>query len=121
MSTTVAHTGIRPTTVTRRAEIFGDAVAVVQADLASELQLADIAARIATSSRQLQRVYAEIGGTTFRQHRAGLRLDRASALLREGLSVSDAYARVGYRHPAHFSAAFRERYGVVPSVYRTAA
>ena len=110
--------GRRPGTVSRRTEIYQDAVDVVEADLASDLQLTDIAARIATSPRQLQRVFAEVGGTTFRQHRAQLRLDRARDHLRRGTSVSETAALVGYRHPAHFSAAFRERFGVVPSAYR---
>ncbi len=114
-------TGRRPGTISRRTELYEDAVAVVESDLASDLQLTEIAARIATSPRQLQRVFAEVGGTTFRQHRAYLRLDRARDHLRRGVSVSETAALVGYRHPAHFSAAFRERFGVVPSVYRDGA
>ena len=112
-----AH-GHRAGTLSRRTELYEDAVEVVEADLASDLQLTDIAARIATSPRQLQRVFAEVGGTTFRQHRARLRLDRARDHLRRGTSVSETAALVGYRHPAHFSAAFRERFGVVPSAFR---
>jgi AraC family transcriptional regulator of adaptative response / methylphosphotriester-DNA alkyltransferase methyltransferase len=113
--------GSRAATVARRSELFHEAVAVVEAELASDLQLADVAARIATSPRQLQRVFAEIGGTTFRRHRARLRLERAREHLLDGLSVSETAALVGYRHPAHFSAAFRERYGVAPSAYRDGA
>ncbi len=110
--------GRRAGTVSRRTELYEDAVNVVESDLAADLQLTDIATRIATSPRQLQRVFAEVGGTTFRQHRAQLRLDRARDHLSRGTSVSETALLVGYRHPAHFSAAFRERFGVVPSAYR---
>ncbi len=110
-------TGRRPGTVVRRSELFDDAVAVLEADLTTDLQLTDVASRIATSPRQLQRVFAEVGGTTFRRHRASVRLERAATHLRAGNSVSETAALVGYRHPAHFSAAFRDRYGVAPSAY----
>ena len=49
--------------------------------LASELSLDDIARRVASSRRQLQRAYAEIGGTTFRDHLTRVRMQRAAEML----------------------------------------
>src|SRR3712207_7011944 len=64
----------------------------------SELMLDDIARRVASSRRQLQRAYAEIGHTTFRAHLTGVRMDRAAELLATRMfTVREVAHRVGYR------------------------
>jgi AraC-like DNA-binding protein len=109
----------RPSTVRHRTSLFEDAVAIVQTDYASELSLDDIARRVASSRRQLQRAYAEIGDTTFRDHLTGVRMERAAELLAtRGLTVREVAYRVGYRQPAQFAKAFRRHHGVSPSDYR---
>ena len=58
----------RPATIRHRTSLFEDATAIVEAEFAADLSLDDIARRVASSRRQLQRAYAEIGHTTFREH-----------------------------------------------------
>ena len=92
----------------------------MEEEFASELSLDDIARRVASSRRQLQRAYAEIGNTTFREHLTRVRMDRAASLLADrGLTVREVARRVGYRQPAQFAKAFRRHLGVAPSDYRT--
>ena len=110
----------RPNTVRHRTSLFHDAVAIVEQDFASDLSLDDIARRVASSRRQLQRAYAEIGGTTFREHLTQVRMERAAELLsRRGLTVREVAHRVGYRQPAQFAKAFRRHKGLAPSDFRT--
>jgi AraC family transcriptional regulator, regulatory protein of adaptative response / methylphosphotriester-DNA alkyltransferase methyltransferase len=112
----------RPTTVRHRTSLFEDAVAIVERDYASDLSLDEIARRVASSRRQLQRAYAEIGETTFRDHLTGVRMERAAELLHHlNLTVREVAYRVGYRQPAQFAKAFRRHHGVSPSDYRTRA
>jgi AraC family transcriptional regulator, regulatory protein of adaptative response / methylphosphotriester-DNA alkyltransferase methyltransferase len=112
----------RPTTVHHRTSLYEDATAIVNEEFANELSLDDIARRVASSRRQLQRAYAEIGDTTFREHLTNVRMDRAAMLLSaDGLTVREVAARVGYRQPAQFAKAFRRRHGVAPSEYRAQA
>jgi AraC-like DNA-binding protein len=109
----------RPATVQLRTDLYEDATAIVEREYASELSLDDIARRVASSRRQLQRAYAEIGRTTFRDHLTGVRMDRAAELLgRRGVTVREVAHRVGYRQPAQFAKAFRRHLGVAPSDYR---
>jgi AraC-like DNA-binding protein len=83
------------------------------------LTLDDIARRVASSRRQLQRAFAEIGRTTFREHLAKVRMARAAELLAVGtLTVREVARRVGYRQPAQFAKAFRRHVGVAPSDFR---
>ena len=94
-------------------------MAIVEREYGDDLALDDIARRVASSRRQLQRAYSEIGGTTFREHLTRYRMDRAAELLADrGLTVRDVARRVGYRQPAQFAKAFRRHIGVAPSEYR---
>jgi transcriptional regulator GlxA family with amidase domain len=109
----------RPATVRLRTSLFEDAVEIVLAEYGSDLSLDDIAHRVASSRRQLQRAYAEIGGTTFRAHLTAIRMERAAELLAaDRLSVREVARLVGYRQPAQFAKAFRRHLGVAPSEYR---
>src|SRR5918911_318847 len=71
----------RPSTIHHRTSLFEDAIAIVEEEYATELSLDDIARRVASSRRQLQRAYAEIGDTTFRDHLTRVRMRRAAELL----------------------------------------
>jgi transcriptional regulator GlxA family with amidase domain len=110
----------RPATIRLRTSLFEDAVAIVEAEFADDLSLDDIARRVASSRRQLQRAYAEIGRTTFREHLTAVRMERAADLLRSrGLTVREVANRVGYRQPAQFAKAFRRHHGLAPSDFRS--
>ena len=109
----------RTTTITLRSSLFREATAIVETEYGSDLALDDLARRVATSRRQLQRAYAEVGNTTFREHLTRIRMERAGELLRHGASTVREVARaVGYRQPAQFAKAFRRHHGVAPSDYR---
>lgn len=109
----------RPATIRHRTSLFDDAVAIVEREFSADLSLDDIARRVASSRRQLQRAYAEIGHTTFRDHLTRVRMARAADMLvTRGLTVREVAHRVGYRQPAQFAKAFRRYQGVAPSAYR---
>ena len=111
--------GVRPATIRTRAALFEDASAVVDVDFGSDLTLDDVARRIATSRRQLQRIYAEVGRTTFRDQLTRVRMEKAAEFLSTGrVTVREVAARVGYRQPAQFAKAFRLHHGLSPSEYR---
>ena len=110
----------RPATIRHRTSLFEEATAIVEREFAADLSLDDIARRVASSRRQLQRAYAEIGNTTFREHLTAVRMERAGEMLRvRGLTVREVAHRVGYRQPAQFAKAFRRHHGVSPSAYRS--
>lgn len=112
----------RPSTIHHRTSLFEDATAIVEAEFASDLELDDIARRVASSRRQLQRAYHEIGDTTFREHLTRVRMQKAAEMLYDrSLTVREIARRVGYRQPAQFAKAFRRHMGSAPSEYRASA
>lgn len=92
---------------------------MIEREPASSLDLDTVARSLATSRRQLQRAFAEIGGTTFRAYALAVRMRRARALLRDtDLSVREIAERVGYRKPPQFCKTFRRQHGQSPSRFR---
>jgi anti-anti-sigma factor len=110
----------RITTPGRRATLLAEATLVLEMRHAEPmLGLDDVAREIATSSRQLQRVFAELAGSAFRDELAAVRMQHGAALLlTTDLPVSEVAQRVGYRQPAQFAKAFRRHHGVSPSGLR---
>lgn len=82
----------------------------------------DGAARMAgLGSRTLQR-RLEGEGVSYRALLDDVRMDRARALIRDtDAPLSDIADLVGYSDPAHFTRAFRRRFGIPPSADRNAA
>jgi AraC family transcriptional regulator of adaptative response / methylphosphotriester-DNA alkyltransferase methyltransferase len=110
---------VRQSTLNRRRELFDEALAAIERAYADEdISLATVARSIATSRRQLQRVFGE-RHTSFRRELQRVRMARAAELLREDAMPVGAVARaVGYRQPAQFSKAFRRHHGRPPSELR---
>jgi AraC-like DNA-binding protein len=77
---------------------------------------------VATSPRQLRRVFGECGGTTFRSFLAEARMTRAAEhLTSTDMLVREVARLVGYREPSRFTKAFKRAYGLTPSQFRAAA
>ena len=109
----------RPITISTRAALLDEAIAVMEAEYAQELALDDIARRIATSRRQLQRCFNEYGEASYRECLARIRMQRAAELLAAtNVPVREVARRVGYRQPAQFAKAFARRHGRSPSQFR---
>ena len=110
---------VRQATIRQRTALYEDATAVVNQEYAADLSLDEVARKIATSRRQLQRIYLEIGNTTFRDQLTQVRMERAADLLSQnGVTVREVANRVGYRQAAQFAKAFRVHHGMSPSEYR---
>ena len=109
----------REATLERREALLAEALAVLERDYAEDLEVDEVARRIATSRRQLQRCFEEHAGGSFRQSLARIRMERAAELLRTTrLPVREVAGHVGYRQPAQFAKAFARYKGEPPSRFR---
>jgi AraC family transcriptional regulator of adaptative response / methylphosphotriester-DNA alkyltransferase methyltransferase len=110
---------IRRDTEARRRELFEEAAAIIAFEYPYELSLDQLARRLFSSRRQLQRAFAEAGNSNFRSHLCRVRMERAADLLSEGSTVREAARAVGYSQPAQFAKAFRRQQGRAPSALRS--
>jgi AraC family transcriptional regulator, regulatory protein of adaptative response / methylphosphotriester-DNA alkyltransferase methyltransferase len=111
----------RGATLLRRAALLVEATAAIEAHHADpDLDVNQVARRVATSRRQLQRVFAEFGRTHFRAELTAVRMQHAAELLHGIETVRLIAARVGYRDPAQFTKVFRRHHGLGPAAFRAA-
>jgi AraC-like DNA-binding protein len=83
-----------------------------------DLGLVAVAEDVGCSTRQLQLVFRECGGTDFRSYLLRVRMEQAHRLLsrkKHGLSVRKAARAVGYREASGLRQAFVRFYGYNPS------
>jgi AraC-like DNA-binding protein len=108
---------------TPRADAPGHAARVrswLEEHHAEPVGIGDLAAGVGLSVRQVQHVVRDAYGTTPSRLLRDIRLDRARALLRSSAapSVSAAATSAGFTHLGRFSAAYRTRFGELPSTTR---
>jgi AraC-like DNA-binding protein len=87
-----------------------------------DLSLTDIAQDVGCSTRQLQRVLREVGGTDFRTQLLEVRMNHAQRLLsrkKDGFSIRAAARQVGYREASGLRQAFVRHFGANPSDVRS--
>lgn len=94
----------------------------VDAHLAGEITLTQLAEQVHMSPDHFLRAFSAAAGTTPYRYVQEQRVGRAAQLLAGTmLDVQDVARRCGYRSPSHFSQQFRRRYGVTPQAYRQRA
>lgn len=102
--------------------LYRESCAIVLRHYRRPLTVAVVARALASSPRQVQRAFDEVGETSFSAYLREVRLRNAAELLvRQPLTVRQVALLVGYRQPAHFAKAFRRRFGVTPAQYRDRA
>jgi AraC-like DNA-binding protein len=98
------------------------ACAVLSATFTRNWSLARIARESGISPFHLARSFKRAMGVSMHQHRLTLRLHASLEKLREPKRDLSAVAHeLGFADHSHFTAAFRRRFGVTPSRYRSAA
>jgi AraC-like DNA-binding protein len=114
---------MRTSTIEQRRRLYLLARVVIVRHYRRPLTLDGVARALASSPRQLTRVYAQFGELTFHEDLLARRLRVAAQLLIEqpAIPVRDVARLVGFRQAPHFAKAFRRRYGLSPASFRAEA
>jgi AraC-like DNA-binding protein len=81
------------------------------------LTLTALAREAGMSPFHFARIFRELAGRPPHRYLVEVRLTRAAARLRDGMSVTDTCHASGFRNLSHFVRSFRRRFGVSPSGY----
>ncbi len=88
----------------------------IQENLDQPFNLKATADVVGCSAHYLSRTFSETEGMTISQYLRRVRVERAAELLASGnYNVSEAAVEVGYQSLSHFSKAFQQEKGVLPS------
>lgn len=94
---------------------------LVEAQLASPLRLADLAAAVPLSPYHFSRAFKAATGITPHEFVVRRRVEAAKALLQRGkLSVGEVARRTGFTDASHLARQFRRRVGMSPARYGAA-
>lgn len=77
--------------------------------------IAGLADKLGTNTTTLKSAFKKVIGETIYGYYLKNKMENASSLLREGLSVSEVAGISGYKHMAHFSHMFKKYHGVAPT------
>jgi AraC-like DNA-binding protein len=81
--------------------------------------IATLARKAGINQQKLKTGFLALFGTTVFGHLIDLRMREAKRMLEdEKLYVSEVADRLGYKHPHHFTAAFRKKFNVLPGALR---
>ena len=83
-------------------------------NLTEDLNLTELAARFFVSKSYLNQQFRQATGTTVWNYILLKRLMIARAAIRDGVSVTDAFARSGFTDYSAFYRRYRDRFGVSP-------
>lgn len=90
-------------------------LAIMEATVSSPLSIAMLGQRVGKSPRQLARLFREHVGASPQRHYLTIRLDCAQRILADSqLSVTQAAVATGFDYLAHFSRAYKARFGESP-------
>jgi AraC family transcriptional regulator, L-arginine-responsive activator len=94
---------------------LNDALLLMEANIEDPLTTDDIANLVGVSRRQLERLFRQYLGSMPSKYYLGLRLAKARMQLqRTSKSIVQVSLACGFSSAAHFSNAYRERFGVTP-------
>jgi transcriptional regulator GlxA family with amidase domain len=98
------------------------AIRMMQNKLDERMDMRAIAAAVALSTRQLERLCKRHTGRTPAALWKRMRLDRAQTLLKQtAMPITDISIACGFTTAAHFSTAYRHQFGRAPSTERAAS
>ena len=98
------------------------ALELMESNIATPLDRAAIASRLGLSTRQIDRLFASLLGSSFADHYRTIRLERArNLLLQSTLPITEVALACGFANASHFSRAYSAMFGTPPRRDRAAA
>ncbi|WP_020617096.1 response regulator [Paenibacillus daejeonensis] len=99
-------------------QVVQDILAIVEREIDQDLTLHTVADRLYISPSYLSRLFKQSMGVAFSAYVLEHKMERAKAILQEGLKVYDAARQTGYRDVSYFTKVFRKYWGVNPGEYK---
>jgi AraC-like DNA-binding protein len=101
-------------------ERLQEARSILESEFADPPGLLELARRVGLNDFKLKLGFRRLFGTTVFEYVRSLRMERARYLLERGnMSVTEAALEAGYSSLGNFAAAFKRRFGILPSECRS--
>ena len=94
-------------------------VKYIRSNLHRFVTVEEIASSLYVPPHYLGLVFSACMGQTILKYQQAAKMERAAALIRGGLSLTDISNQLGYSSPQYFSKCFRAYYGFPPNRMKT--
>jgi len=109
-------------TVLKNTLLIEDVCIIIHKELDSPRPTAFYASYCNLSLSRFSHIFKEVTGFAPREYINHARLERAASLLTTTyLTIAEVAQKAGYHEQNHFTKAFKQKYGLTPNQYRTAA
>ncbi len=100
-------------------ECLQEARAYIERNYLMPCSIIDLARKIGINQTKLKSGFKELFGNTVFGYVRDLQMEKArQLLLDEKLYVNEVADQLGYKHPQHFAAAFKRKFGILPSALK---
>ncbi|MBP3634594.1 MAG: helix-turn-helix transcriptional regulator [Oscillospiraceae bacterium] len=96
-------------------DVFLDAKAFLEQHLDSNVTADELARHLCVSKATLFRIFQKYAGCGVHRCFLKLRIEKATQLLQQGMSVSQTAERLGFGSPGYFSDRYKRETGISPS------
>jgi len=96
-------------------ERLNDAKAYIDQNIQTPCSLIELARKTGLNDFKLKKGFKALFGNTVFGYLFDLRMDMAYRLLQKDIRVSEVAETIGYKNPHHFTAAFKKKFGFLPS------
>lgn len=86
-------------------------------DLKNPPTIEELAFKTGINRTKLKSGFKKVFDSTINEYLTNERLEKASVLLLNGLSIKEVSEQIGYSNSGHFAHKFKEKYGVLPKDY----
>jgi AraC-like DNA-binding protein len=80
--------------------------------------LIELAHQVGLNDFKLKKGFKQLFGSTVFTYRHTMRMEKAKDMLQSGFQVNQVSEEIGYKHPHHFSVAFKGYFNVLPSMIK---
>jgi len=101
--------------IEKDAEKLRAAKVYIVKNIAKNYTLIELAHQVGLNDFKLKKGFKELFGCTVFNYRQSIRMEKAKEMLQSGFQVNEVSEEIGYKHPHHFSAAFKEYFNILPS------
>jgi AraC-like DNA-binding protein len=96
---------------------FAEIVNYVNGHFTENIAVNEVASALYMNRGKVSEIFLKYAGITLKSYINKLRISKASALLSDGKSVTEAAFECGFGSTAYFISSFKARYGVTPGKY----
>jgi len=95
------------------------AKSIIENNISSTITITSLAREVGTNEQYVKQHFKLLYGKTVFNYLLDLRMEKAKQLLiSRSHKIADIAEKTGYRHPSHFSTAFKKYFGYLPTAIR---